>query len=64
MDGDTDGDVWLVSYSGDTDIVVTGVDMTEVTEETMVGRWAFFGHRLRWAFILCPKVKYRPQAGQ
>lgn len=25
---------------------------------------AFLGHLLRWAFMLWPKVKYLPQAGQ
>lgn len=64
MEGDTDGEVWLVSGSGLTQVVVAGVEMTEVTEVTRGGRWGFLGHRLRWAFILCPNVKYRPQAGQ
>lgn len=64
MEGETDGEVWLVSNSGLTEVVVAGVEMTEVTEVTKVGRCAFLGQRFRWAFMLCPNVKYRPHAGQ
>lgn len=34
MEGDTDGEVWLVSSSGLIDVVMTGAEMTEVTEVT------------------------------
>lgn len=47
MEGDTDGDVWLVSSSGLTEVVVAEVEMTEVTEVTKVGRCVFLGQRFR-----------------
>ncbi|MPC21287.1 hypothetical protein E2C01_014269 [Portunus trituberculatus] len=41
MEGETDGEVWLVSSSGLTEVVVAGVEMTEVTEDSgLVGEMA------------------------
>lgn len=47
MDGETDGELWLLSNSGLTEVVMTGPVMTEVTDVTRGGLCGFFGHRLR-----------------